>query len=71
VPAAIAPIASASALKLAVTTEPFSPKETLLEFENVTALRLLLVVPAEILKLYDAVICEDPLIPNEILFEFE
>jgi hypothetical protein len=55
----------------AVTTEPFRPNEIPLLFEKVTALRLFEVVPAEILKLYDAVICEDPLIPNVMLFEFE
>jgi hypothetical protein len=47
VPAAMAPMASASALKLAVMVAPFIPNDTLFEFENVMAETLLLVVPAE------------------------
>ena len=38
-------------VQLAVIVEPFRPKEIPFEFENVTALRLFEVVPAEMLKL--------------------
>ena len=63
VPAAMPPMARASAFTEAVMTEPFKPNETLLLFENVRAERLLLVVPAETLMFVrlvaiDAVIVE-------------
>ena len=53
----------------AVTTDPFSPKLTLLLFENVNAERLLLVVPAETLTLVSDVAIDpvnvEPLRPND------
>ena len=59
----------------AVTVDPFNPKLTLFEFDSTNAVRLLLVVPAETFTLFaaaatDAVICEDPDIPNVTPFEF-
>jgi len=55
----------------AVTTDPFSPKETPFASEKVTALRSLLVVPALRLNAYDAVTVCSPAIPNVMLLLFE
>src|SRR5208282_2765727 len=64
---------SACAATDAVSTLPFRPNETPFELENVTADRLLLVVPAE--KLTPPAITEAvmvlPAMPNETLFEIE
>jgi hypothetical protein len=64
----------------AVTVEPFSPKEIPFELLNVSADKLLEVVPAEKLMLeikpavdgtvYEAVICDEPDMPKVIPLEF-
>jgi hypothetical protein len=59
----------------AVTVLPLRPKLTLLLFDSTNAVRLLLVVPALTFTLAapaatDAVICDEPDIPNDTPFEF-
>jgi hypothetical protein len=69
VPAAMAPRSAADA----VTTLPLSPKLTLFAFENVSALRLFEVVPAETFTAVSDVatlaVIVEAFKPNEIPFE--